>query len=959
VVNTERAGRDYVSSDGVWPASRVVRHNAQMSAELPLVARAPELAVLTDAVEAAMAGTGEIALIMGEAGVGKTRLLSETRRMAERKGLLVLKGRAIESGGAYRPLVEAFARPSASFAQDPRLTAARPTLARVLPGWTDDAAVLAPMADPAAVLAEALIALLEVMGSDGAVLILDDLQWADEDTLSVLSYLVDSVDDLPLAVVLASRAEPQLPPGLGRLDATRSIRRLPLKRLTSQEVADALKAAELPNLEPEMLDQLTVAIDGLPLVLDEFVRQLRESQIDASKLDVTNTTLPAAVQLRVSRLAPASRAVLDALSVLGETKPELLAAATGLDDVTVVSGIHDGLASTLLVPAATKLGVTWRHRLMRDAVRNLLLPLEQQTLARRAANHLMGTSEDLDDGQLRQAASWCELAGYPDQAAQQLIRAARAAIRHGGLSVAQQYLAHAQSLTGSVPEAAEDVLIERIQVLTLAGQAGEAYHSGRTALDDVTRRDQRRLVLATARAAVVADLQVEAAELLARIDDGHETTEPDIAVLRAHVAHAARQSEAIALGEHAAAVANRCGRFDLACEAWVIVGRAVWRLNQPPSTTAFQTALSLSKTHELPIWEVRALAELGTTDMVSRSDATRFHQARGIATAVGMAGMVAFLDMWIGLSIAMRDGFISAYPILARADAQARQLRLVGLHAQTRAHIAHCLVDADGQPLPGLTGLPSADDVLAEAIALGEASKPVHWARGALGLRAWFHGDSSTAIRLFEESLAPEQNELKQPPWWGVWALLRTVTNAEPEEALEVLAAKGFTGHHLNRAALAYGRAVLRLQNGRPAHEFISEGDQHARQAPLMMHLLHTVIAPTMFREGVDEAHGWLLEADAFCRARGERALQRRVRAGLREIGAKIPRAAPGIVSPDLARIGMTPREIEILRLVNSGLSNTDIASQLFLSVRTVETHVSSMLQKTGFSSREQLPSAD
>jgi len=160
-----------------------------MSAELPLVARAPELAVLKGIVDAATAGKGATALITGEAGIGKTRLLSETRQLAELQGLFVLRGRAVESGGAYRPLVEAFARPSVPFSQDPRLAAARPTLARVFPGWTVDAAVLAPMADPAAVLAEALIAVLQVVAPDGAVLILDDLQWADEDTLSVLTDL--------------------------------------------------------------------------------------------------------------------------------------------------------------------------------------------------------------------------------------------------------------------------------------------------------------------------------------------------------------------------------------------------------------------------------------------------------------------------------------------------------------------------------------------------------------------------------------------------------------------------------------------------------------------------------------------------------------------------------------------------------------------------------------------------
>jgi hypothetical protein len=154
-----------------------------------------------------------------------------------------------------------------------------------------------------------------------------------------------------------------------------------------------------------------------------------------------------------------------------------------------------------------------------------------------------------------------------------------------------------------------------------------------------------------------------------------------------------------------------------------------------------------------------------------------------------MVGMVAALDRSIGLTIAVREGCISAYPTFARADAEARQLQLIGLHARTRAHIAECLVHADGQPLPGWPGAsaPSElDEVVAEAVALGEASQPVPWARGALGLRAWYHGDTSTAIRLLDESLSPQIHELKQVPWWGVLALLRVVTNTKPEEALDV-----------------------------------------------------------------------------------------------------------------------------------------------------------------------------
>ena len=209
------------------------------------------------------------------------------------------------------------------------------------------------------------------------------------------------------------------------------------------------------------------------------------------EFDIRHTTLAAAVQLRLTRVSPETRVVLDAMSVLGETDAELLAAVTGFDDATLSTAIHDGVASTLLVTASTPLGVTWRHRLMRDAVQDLLLPLEQQAMARRAADHLVNAA-DPTDGQLHQAAVMYELAGYPNQAAQQLIRAARTAVRNAALNVAERYLAEAHALTGTLPAAAHEVLIERIETLAPAGRAADAYRSGIDALHSLAGRDTHR-----------------------------------------------------------------------------------------------------------------------------------------------------------------------------------------------------------------------------------------------------------------------------------------------------------------------------------------------------------------------------------------------------------------------------------------------------------------------------------
>jgi len=877
--------------------------------------------------------------------------------VAEVRDVLVLKGRAIESGGAYRPLLEAFARASAPFADRKELAGVRPILARVLPGWVSDQDVLAPMADPAAVLAEALILLLRAMAAGGAVLLIDDVHWADEDTISVLSYLADSVEQLPLALIMTARTEPLPPDCLERLSAVPSMRQLSLRRLTPSEVGEALRAQELPALAPETFDQLVTAVDGLPLVLDEFVRQLRESPPDG--FDMKATTLAAAVQKRLRSLPADARVALDAMSVVGEPDSELLGAITGLDEARLSLAIHDAVSSTLLVPASTPLGVTWRHPLMRDAVRDLLLPLQRQSLARSAADQL-ATAADPSDGQLRQAAEMYELAGYPDQAARKLIQAAHAAVRNAALDVAEQHLAAAQALTGTMPEAALEVLVERIETLTLAGRAGDGYHSGIAVLQTLAAGNARPLLVATARAAYAGGLGAEGAELLARLQEVAEPADLDLVVLRAHSALVDRQTaEAIQLGQLAAARALDEGRFEVACEALLIAGTAAQRRDIDLAARVLHQALALSEAHRSSIWQVQILAEIGTLNLATDSNPTRFHQARERATAAGMLGTVVLMDTWIGRTTFSRDGFMAAYPIYLAAGEQARQLQLINLYAVTRAHLAECLLFADDRPLPGRSrpARPSElDDLVEEAIAAGKKSGRAPWVRSIYGLRAWLHGDNSTAIRLIDESLRNMQDEWHIVPWWGVGALLRVVADTDPEEAF---GSPKLIGHHANWAARRYGAAIWELRNSRSPSESIAEADYLVRHTPFHRHMLRTIIAPVVYQAGMEAAaEGWLREADAFCSAAGERALQRRVRHILGSIGVKVPRGSRSAVPPHLARLGITARETEILRLVNAGLSNAEISYRLFISTRTVESHVSSMLQKAGLTTREQLPSA-
>lgn len=931
-------------------------HNAGVDVELPLVSRQAEISAVRAVIGGAVAGHGEALLFTGEAGVGKTRLLREARVEAERRGLPVLRGRAVEAGGAYRPLVEAFARLAAPFSDDPRLAGVRPTLARVLPGWAGAHDVLAPMADPSAVLAEALMLLLHAAAPGGAMVMLDDLHWADPDTLAVITSLVDSVDSLPLALVLAARTEPLLPAPLQQLGRGGPLRQVSLGRLEPSEVAEALRTDRVPSLPIQQVEQLVAMVDGLPLVLDELVRQLREgATVDG--LDVSRSTLAASVQLRLVGVPADARLVLDVLSVIGDTDPEVLSAATGLDPDRLIAALHGGLASTLLVTAATPLGVAWRHRLMADAARDQLLPLEQQVIARRAADRLANEAEPTD-GRLHQAARLYELAGYPQLAARQLVRAARVAVRGAALDVADQYLTDAETLSGTLPNSGREVVTERLEVLVQAGRAGDAYRSGMAALRGGTGDEAHRLLAATVRAAYHAGLNTEAAPLLAQLEQIAEPDDPDLAVLRAQAALADRNREALSFGRHAAKIAGQCGRFDLVCEALLIAGTAARRHDTEVAAPLLQEALILSETHDLAVWQVRALGELGMLDLLTGSDHARLHQARERAIVTGMLGTVATLDVRIGQVTFSREGSRAAYPIFLRADSQARQLQLVGLQAQTRGHLAECLLFAGDPTLSeqGHGGGPQdPHDLISQAAALSKGSTSASWVRGLLGVRAWFDGDNVTAIQLIEESLSGTDDEFHQVPWWGIAALLKVIDGSDPEKAFGPAAR---TGHHANWAARGYATAVHNLRNDQAVGESITEADRLVRRTPLHLHMLRTIVAPVLYRGGIGIAVNWLREADAFCGATGERALHRRVRDTLAGLGVKVPRSAGTALAPQLARFGITAREAEILALVNAGLGNPEIAARLVISIRTVETHVSSMLQKTGCRSRDQLPAA-
>lgn len=243
-----------------------------------MVGRDREAAVLEAAVEAARNGTGTAVVLAGEPGVGKSTLRAHAEAAACEHGLLVLSGRAVQGGSPtpFRPLAEAL---SSGFRAEgpprgPAVTALLPTLAHLVPHWSQRAA---PGTSVIAI-GEALLKLIEMSGRNrGVLLAVEDVHWADDDTLALLEYVVDNTAAHRAATLITLRGDP---PG-GALRTVRALadRRaatlLPIEPLPPPDI-DRLVLARLGQhaAPEELLHFVRSHADGVPFLAEELLTGL-------------------------------------------------------------------------------------------------------------------------------------------------------------------------------------------------------------------------------------------------------------------------------------------------------------------------------------------------------------------------------------------------------------------------------------------------------------------------------------------------------------------------------------------------------------------------------------------------------------------------------------------------------------------------------------------------------------
>ena len=612
-----------------------------------LIGRDAESGWLRSALGAAQNGMGKMVFLTGEAGIGKSRLASELAAEAQARGATVLAGRAVPASGSipYRPLTEALqqALRERAFPDDPSLAPWLPALRAVIPTIAGPRGGDAHSEYTAPVRGEAVLQLLRrFAGTTGLLLVLEDLHWADPDTLAVVEYLSDNLSAESVLCVATCRSETTSAGGelVARLTSRRAASHLPLSRLTANQVAAMVRAC-LPSAADDVITRVQHAADGIPFLVEE---SLAASGVPRSFAD--------GVHSRLAALGADERLVLHTAALLGRRFDwRLLQTATGLDAGLIAGALEHGVGAQLLVLDAD--AFRFRHMLTREAVAAELLPPRRVTLAARALAALEAAHPGLPGEWGDLAANLALQAGDHDQAGALLFASGRSALGRGALATSIDTLSRAVELLSNREQRTEAEML-LIEGLALAGRVDEAMQAGDrliTQLPSGRGAGARRIAvhLKLAHAAVDgtrwADARRQlgiAGDLLAA--DPQAGLAAETAVLNAEVAFSDNDiGRARALAE--STLASPQASSQVRCHAFELLGRVLRGKDLDAARDAFEHALATAEAAGLAVWRLRALHELGTIDMFDNARADRLSRARRIADELGAASTGAVIDL--------------------------------------------------------------------------------------------------------------------------------------------------------------------------------------------------------------------------------------------------------------------------------------------------------------------------
>jgi class 3 adenylate cyclase len=731
----------------------------------PLVARAAEVALLGDRFERACAAQGQVVLIGGEAGIGKSRLVQAFReRLAERAHTwLECRASPYDQHSALHPVTDLLGQGLGFGADDPpqrkleRLEAGLRgvgfDLAQTLPLMTAFLALPLPSAYLAPVLSpearrrrtlELLTDWLFRLGRDQPVVLLaEDLHWLDPSTLELLARIVNGMSAVKLLLVATHRPEYEPTWQASHVSA------VSLPRLERQAMSDLIRGTprgrELPAV---WVETIIGRSDGVPLFAEQLTRAALESDPEAlasaePPQELVPETLQDSLMARLDRLGPVKE-LAQLGAVLGrEFRYELLRDVSSLDEGALRAGLASAVREELFYERGTPPRATYvfKHALLRDAAYHSLLRATRQVHHRRVAEALI--EAEAAEGQPELVAYHFSESRDPERAIDYWQRAGERATRRSANQEAIRHLSAGIELLAELPEGPERKRRELVLQVALGAPLQAARGFGDPAVEQAYAR---------------------AHELCREVEDAPQLFQA-IFGLTAFYQTRSEMSVAYELGRQLLALAERSGDPTLLLLGHMTVGNPLYWMGRPSGALAHLD-------HTIALYDParhRALAYAYGQDpgVIARTFAALALWMTGYPAKAFQRGCEAIEQAREGehaLSLAFALGFAAILDWMRREprSARARSDELIALSEEQ----GFPLWLGVGLVLGGWSMLEDGDERGQEQIDAGMG----HLARvgtrvGSSGFMAilaevhWKHGREDAALGVLELALAPGKGD--------------------------------------------------------------------------------------------------------------------------------------------------------------------------------------------------------